>query len=162
MKYDTFRTMVEPVDRRPPHSPIVETELNGIPPEFLDVQPYSHLNYKRFPDVFELGQNDLIAKSGLESFEAIDAKYGVKSFVKKKGEMVFDTQVRATDKVTLYTSIKRIGETSITFGRKMFANGATAVSDFELVVVFVDSKDQKTNVPDEIKEKLRPYVLGNY
>ncbi len=159
MKRGILSTMVENVDSRPPQSPVVVTELDGVPQEFLDVAPYSHLNYRRFPDLLEKGQDDLIAKSGLGSFSEIDRNYGVKSFVRVMSEIRYDGQVRSTDKVTLYTCLKRIGETSIIFEQRMEANGAHVVPHFELVVAFVDSQDKKTRIPDEMRGKLQPYLL---
>lgn len=135
-----------------PQVPIV-TEVT-VGNEFID--QYGHVNYKRFPDIFEKGQDDLMERAGI-NFDQIEAQYGLRSFVITM-KPTYKGQIKAGDQIKLYTAINRIGNTSIIYGQRM-ENAGTEAADFELVVVFVNSEDKPTRVPDDLKQRLKPYEV---
>ena len=69
--------MVEKAEVGPSRGSDVTTEVK-IGNEFID--PYGHVNYKRFPDIFEKGQDDLMERAGI-NFDQIEGRYGLRSFV---------------------------------------------------------------------------------
>ena len=135
-----------------PQVPIV-TEVT-IGNEFID--QYGHVNYKRFPDIFEKGQDDLMERAGI-NFDQIEAQYGLRSFVITM-KPTYKGQVKTGDQIKLHTAIDRIGNTSITYGQKM-ENAGTEVADFQLVVVLVNSENKPTRIPDDLKQRLKPYEV---
>lgn len=135
-----------------PQAPNVITEVT-IGNEFID--QYGHVNYKRFPDIFEKGQDDLNERAGI-NFDQIEAQYGLRSFVITM-KPTYKGQVKIGDQIKLYTAIDRIGNTSITYGQRM-ENAGTEVADFQLVVVLVNSEDKPTRIPDDLKQRLKPFV----
>ena len=135
-----------------PQPPDVVTNVT-IGNEFID--PYGHVNYKRFPDIFEKGQDDLMERAGI-NFDQIEAQYGLRSFVITMTP-TYKGQVKAGDQIKLYTMISKIGNTSITYGQRM-ENGDAEVADFQLVVVLVNSEDKPTRIPDDLRQRLKPFV----
>jgi len=135
-----------------PQVPIITEVIIGN--EFID--QYGHVNYKRFPDIFEKGQDDLMERAGI-NFDQIEAQYGLRSFVITM-KPTYKGQVKTGDQIKLYTAINRIGNTSITYGQRM-ENAGMEAADFELVVVFVNSEDKPTRVPDDLKQRFKLYEV---
>ena len=137
-----------------PQVPDVVTKVT-IGNEFID--QYGHVNYKRFPDIFEKGQDDLMERAGI-NFDQIEAQYGLRSFVITMTP-TYKGQVKTGDEVALHTVISRIGNTSIAYSQKM-EMVAIEVAAFQLVVVLVNSEGKPTRIPDDLREKLKPYDIG--
>ena len=140
-------------ENSPTQTPDVVTNI-VIGNEFID--QYGHVNYKRFPDIFEKGQDDLMERAGI-NFEQIEAQYGLRSFVITM-KPTYKGQVKAGDQIRLHTVIDRIGNTSIAYGQRM-ENGDTGVAEFQLVVVLVNAEDKPTRIPDALKQRLSPYEV---
>ena len=153
MRADIMMSMTHSKETGSPQPPDVVTNVT-ISNEFID--QYGHVNYKRFPDIFEKGQDDLMGKAGI-NFEQIEAQYGLRSFVMTMTP-TYKGQVKAGDQIKLHTAISKIGNTSIAYSQRM-ENGGAEVADFQLVVVLVNSEDKPTRIPDALKQRLSPYEV---
>lgn len=127
----------------------------AIRPEFID--QYGHVNYKRFPDIFESGQDDLMEKCIEGGFDGVDSTYGVRNFVKRT-DTTINGQLLAGDEVLQHTSIGRLGSTSITFNQRMEKDGQN-VADQTMVVVIVDKDNKPLPIPEDLRGKLQPYLI---
>lgn len=137
------------VEPKTPPNPVQLTEVT-IGPELID--RYNHVNYKNFPVLFEIGQDDYMGRRGI-GFEQMEEQTKLK-FPVKKMELTHDAELQEGDKATIATSITRVGNSSITYHQEM-QKGDAIVAKLDLVVVVFDPKTGKsTPIPDDIRAKL--------
>ena len=117
--------------------------------EHLD--QYGHVNYRSLPLLYEIAQDRALEECGL-SFQGLETKYGLRSFVRRTEADYFD-QLFEGDDVLVTTSVN-IRNTSMIFDQYM-EKGQKRTSQLKLIVVTVDSEGRKTAVPDDIKEAFK-------
>jgi len=120
-----------------------------IPESFID--QYNHVNYKRYAEIAEIGQDEYLASRGL-SFEYIEKYYGLRSFVISFDQVNFN-QLFLGDKLDLLTGIEKFGNTSMSFGQSAFKED-NRIFDFNLKVVLVNAEGKPTRIPNSIREQL--------
>lgn len=81
------------VTPKEPPNPVQLTEIT-VGPKLID--RYGHVNYKNFPALFEIGQDDYMGHRGI-GFEQMEQQTGLK-FPVKKMELTHDAELRKETK----------------------------------------------------------------
>ena len=76
-------------------------------------------------------------------------------------EMNFKSPARLNDQLEVYTGIKKLGNSSMTFTQEIYRLGSDEILN-EAIITWVNTnqKDMKsTTIPDDIKNKLSKYLV---
>ena len=77
-------------------------------------------------------------------------------------QMNFKSPARLNDQLEVYTGIKKLGNSSMTFTQEIYRSGSDEIIN-EAVITWVNT-DQKSmtssKIPDNIKEKLNKYLIN--
>jgi len=132
-------------------NPVQLTEIN-VPKNFID--RYGHVNYKRFPKLFERGQDDYMSRRGI-GFMQMEKVTGLK-FPVVSIKVTYRAELKKDDKPVISTTIPEGGvrDSSMSFNQEMRL-GNRIVAEQDLVVVTFDPIAQfKTPIPQYMRERL--------
>jgi acyl-CoA thioester hydrolase len=114
---------------------------------FNDTDAFGHLNNTAFALYAEQARVEFFREIGTRG-----------SIILAHIALDFRKQVRYGDKVHVTTQIERIGNSSISLWQLVYANAELA-AEVSSVVVFFDYQAQTPKtIPDEIRQKLQPYL----
>lgn len=117
--------------------------------EYID--QYGHVNYTAIPKMLEQFQDRLLEVYAKTSFQDIENRFGLRSFVKKM-EILWDGEVRQGDISEVETTLD-LGNTSMKFLQKLLVYGRLAVT-LSLIVVLVNKEGVSTPIPQELRQYL--------
>lgn len=120
-----------------------------VPADYLD--QYRHVNYKRYAEIAEIGQDEYLASRGL-SFDKLEKWFNLRSFV-VWFEQVNYSQLYLGDKLELLTRVGKIGNSSMDFEQTAFKD-KEHIFDFNLKVVVVDVAGKPVRVPNYIRDQV--------
>ena len=112
---------------------------------------YGHVNYKRYLDLFRLGQDAFAKKRGL-SFSETERMHGLRSVIRQM-HAEYNDQIFPSDKILIRTRVERIGNSSFTYSQEIL-RGKKIVTRFFLTVVMIDKNGKPTRIPRDIRAKL--------
>jgi len=113
---------------------------------------YGHVNFKKYLDLFRLGQDDFAKKRGL-SFSEIEKTYGLRSVVRQMNAEYIG-EVFPSEKVFINTRIGKVGNSSFTYHQEIL-KGGKVVTRFVLTIVMIDRYGKPTTIPSGIRTKLQ-------
>jgi len=113
---------------------------------------YGHVNFKKYLDLFRLGQDDFAKKCGL-SFSEIEKTYGLRSVVRQMNAEYIG-EVFPSEKVFINTRIGKVGNSSFTYHQEIL-KGGKVVTRFVLTIVMIDRYGKPTTIPSGIRTKLQ-------
>ena len=120
------------------HPRVVHTPLQL---RYGDTDALGHVNNAVFASFAEVGRIAFVKEVDLP----------IANFILARIAMDFRRQVYLLDEVTMTTEISRIGNSSITFTQRVYANGEVA-AEIEAVAVWFDFDTQRPmRVPDEVR-----------
>lgn len=143
--------MTERIETPQTH-PIQVTEM-VIGPEFID--SYGHVNYKAYFALLEPAQDQYIEDRGLNGFDEIERRFGLRSFVKKV-ELINNSELLEGDKAVVTTSIGHIGNTSFSFIQSIALDGRN-VADYTIVIVLTNEQG-KAPIPNQLRDDLLRHI----
>ena len=114
---------------------------------------YGHVNYKKYLDIFALGQDDCAKKHGID-FGEIERVYGLRSVIRKMN-IEYVGEVFPFEVVHIKTWVEKVGNSSFTYGQKIL-RGEQVVTLFLTTVVMINKSNKPTSIPQSIRSKLLP------
>lgn len=125
------------------------THRVDIQVRFSDTDAMGHLNNTTFSTYAEVGRLAFFASLGEELRTMILARLATD----------FRRQVRLGEAVVVETQVERIGRSSIGLTQRILADGVLAADVKSVVVWFDYAAATAKAIPDEIRERLTPYVM---
>lgn len=118
-----------------------------------DLDYYNHANWASYYRYYEEGHRGIFEYAfGVKGYRAFTRKYGFRPLARHL-EMDFLGECRRGDKITVYTVIRNIGSTSLTY-EQWIKKGRKIVNKAIVISVFTNKKGGKRRIPDHIREKL--------
>ena len=117
---------------------------------FGDTDALGHVNNASFASYVELGRLDFLTRLGP----------AVRSLILASLYLDYRRQVNFGERIHVDTWVERLGNTSITLGQTIFANGELAVDVRSVVVHFDYGAAQAKPLTDEMREVLAPFTTG--
>ena len=77
-------------------------------------------------------------------------------------QMNFKSPARLNDHLEVYTGIKKLGNSSMTFTQEIYRSGSDEIIN-EAVITWVNTDQESmksSKIPDNIKEKLNKYLIS--
>ena len=120
-----------------------------IPKEHTD--HYNHVNYSFYLLYFQEGHRLLLKNYLGVDYKGLE-KYGVRALARHI-EIDYLGELFEGDKITVYTIIERLGNTSMTFSQEIKKDDKI-VSKAKMVSVYTDLNSKPIKIPEEIRNKL--------
>jgi acyl-CoA thioester hydrolase len=102
--------------------------------------------------------------------EMLDSLFDQEEYIKKTNnefhtvaaQLNFKNPARLNDEVNIFTAIKKIGNSSITFTQEIYRDGSDElINEAEIIWVNTNQDDMKpTSIPEDLKNKFSKYLLG--
>jgi acyl-CoA thioester hydrolase len=102
--------------------------------------------------------------------EMLDSLFDQEEYIKKTNnefhtvaaQLNFKNPARLNDEVNIFTAIKKIGNSSITFSQEIYRDGSDElINEAEIIWVNTNQDDMKpTSIPEDLKNKFSKYLLG--
>lgn len=115
------------------------------------IDQYGHVNYTAVPKMLEQFQDRLLEIYANTSFQDVENRFGLRSFVKKM-EILWDGEIKQGNICEVETTLD-LGNTSMKFLQKLLLHGRVVITLF-LVVVLVNKEGVPTPVPQELRDRL--------
>lgn len=129
-----------------PRAPLPSPYLVDIQLRFSDTDRLGHVNNAKMATFAELGRLEYLGATGAD----------LNAWILARLVLDFRQQVHLGQKVQVASSVRRIGNTSITLEQKVLADGAVA-ADIESVIVRFDYASQRpVPVPEAVRRQLLP------
>ncbi len=112
---------------------------------------YGHVNYKKYLDVFCIGQDDFAKKRGI-SFSEIEKLYGFRSVVRQIN-IEYLEQVFPSEKVRIGTQIERIGNTSFSYKQEIL-RAERVITRLSVTIVMIDKSGKPVSIPQDVRIKM--------
>ena len=101
--------------------------------------------------------------------EMLDSLFDQEEYIKKTNnefhtvaaQLNFKNPVRLNDEVNIFTAIKKIGNSSITFSQEIYRDGSDElINEAEIIWVNTNQDEMKpTSIPEDLKKKFSKYLL---
>ena len=102
--------------------------------------------------------------------EMLDSLFDQEEYIKKTNnefhtvaaQLNFKNPARLNDEISIYTAIKKIGNSSITFTQEIYRDGSDElINEAEIIWVNTNQDEMKpTSIPEDLKNKFSKYLLG--
>ena len=102
--------------------------------------------------------------------EMLDSLFDQEEYIKKtnnefhtvSAQLNFKNPARLNDEISIYTAIKKIGNSSITFAQEIYKDGSDElISEAEIIWVNTNQDEMKpASIPDDLKNKFGQYILN--
>ena len=101
--------------------------------------------------------------------EMLDSLFDQEEYIKKTNnefhtvaaQLNFKNPARLNDEVNIFTAIKKIGNSSITFTQEIYRDGSDElINEAEIIWVNTNQDEMKpTSIPEDLKNKFSKYLL---
>ena len=101
--------------------------------------------------------------------EMLDSLFDQEEYIKKTNnefhtvaaQLNFKNPARLNDEVNIFTAIKKIGNSSITFSQEIYRDGSDElINEAEIIWVNTNQDEMKpTSIPEDLKNKFSKYLL---
>ena len=101
--------------------------------------------------------------------EMLDSLFDQEEYIKKTNnefhtvaaQLNFKNPARLNDEISIYTAIKKIGNSSITFTQEIYRDGSDElINEAEIIWVNTNQDEMKpTSIPEDLKNKFSKYLL---
>ena len=101
--------------------------------------------------------------------EMLDSLFDQEEYIKETNnefhtvdaQLNFKNPARLNDEISIYTAIKKIGNSSITFTQEIYRDGSDElINEAEIIWVNTNQDDMKpTSIPEDLKNKFSKYLL---
>ena len=102
--------------------------------------------------------------------EMLDSLFDQEEYIKKTNnefhtvaaQLNFKNPARLNDEISIYTAIKKIGNSSITFAQEIYRNGSDElINEAEIIWVNTNQDEMKpASIPKDLKNKFGKYILN--
>ena len=102
--------------------------------------------------------------------EMLDSLFDQEEYIKKTNnefhtvaaQLNFKNPARLNDEISIYTAIKKIGNSSITFAQEIYRNGSDElINEAEIIWVNTNQDEMKpASIPEDLKNKFGKYILN--
>ena len=102
--------------------------------------------------------------------EMLDSLFDQEEYIKKTNnefhtvaaQLNFKNPARLNDEISIYTTIKKIGNSSITFAQEIYRDGSDElINEAEIIWVNTNQDEMKpASIPDDLKNKFGKYILN--
>ncbi|MGP6206842.1 acyl-CoA thioesterase [Cuniculiplasma sp. SKW3] len=119
-----------------------------------DIDGLNHVNNANYLTFFEIGRVDYFMNT-LKVQDINDL-----SFVVKNAEIEYKRPIHFNDNPVVETWISKIGNTSSVFSHRIFEQESNILyAQGKIVIVYIDKKGNKIEIPSDLREKLREFVI---
>lgn len=101
--------------------------------------------------------------------EMLDSLFDQEEYIKEtnnefhtvSAQLNFKNPARLNDEISIYTAIKKIGNSSITFTQEIYRDGSDElINEAEIIWVNTNQDEMKpTSIPEDLKNKFSKYLL---
>ena len=101
--------------------------------------------------------------------EMLDSLFDQEEYIKETNnefhtvvaQLNFKNPARLNDEISIYTAIKKIGNSSITFTQEIYRDGSDElINEAEIIWVNTNQDEMKpTSIPEDLKNKFSKYLL---
>ena len=101
--------------------------------------------------------------------EMLDSLFDQEEYIKEtnnefhtvSAQLNFKNPARLNDEISIYTAIKKIGNSSITFAQEIYRDGSDElINEAEIIWVNTNQDEMKpTSIPEDLKNKFSKYLL---
>ena len=102
--------------------------------------------------------------------EMLDSLFDQEEYIKEtnnefhtvSAQLNFKNPARLNDEISIYTAIKKIGNSSITFAQEIYRNGSDELIN-EAEIIWVNTNQDKmkpASIPEDLKNKFSKYLLN--
>ena len=102
--------------------------------------------------------------------EMLDSLFDQEEYIKKTNnefhtvaaQLNFKNPARLNDEVNIFTAIKKIGNSSITFSQEIYRDGSDElINEAEIIWVNTNQDEMKpASIPEDLKNKFSKYLLN--
>ena len=102
--------------------------------------------------------------------EMLDSLFDQEEYIKETNnefhtvaaQLNFKNPARLNDEISIYTAIKKIGNSSITFAQEIYRNGSDElINEAEIIWVNTNQNEMKPiSIPEDLKRKFSNYLLN--
>ena len=102
--------------------------------------------------------------------EMLDSLFDQEEYIKETNnefhtvaaQLNFKNPARLNDEISIYTAIKKIGNSSITFAQEIYKDGSDElINEAEIIWVNTDQNEMKpASIPENLKNKFGKYILN--
>ena len=102
--------------------------------------------------------------------EMLDSLFDQEEYIKETNnefhtvaaQLNFKNPARLNDEISIYTAIKKIGNSSITFAQEIYRNGSDElINEAEIIWVNTNQNEMKPiSIPEDLKSKFSNYLLN--
>ena len=102
--------------------------------------------------------------------EMLDSLFDQEEYIKKTNnefhtvavQLNFKNPARLNDEISIYTAIKKIGNSSITFTQEIYRDGSDElINEAEIIWVNTNQDEMKpASIPEDLKNKFSKYLLN--
>ena len=102
--------------------------------------------------------------------EMLDSLFDQEEYIKKTNnefhtvaaQLNFKNPARLNDEVNIFTAIKKIGNSSITFTQEIYRDGSDElINEAEIIWVNTNQDEMKpTSIPEDLKNRFDKYILN--
>ena len=101
--------------------------------------------------------------------EMLDSLFDQEEYIKETNnefhtvaaQLNFKNPARLNDEISIYTAIKKIGNSSITFAQEIYRDGSDElINEAEIIWVNTNQDEMKpASIPEDLKNKFNNYIL---
>ena len=102
--------------------------------------------------------------------EMLDSLFDQEEYIKKTNnefhtvaaQLNFNNPARLNDEISIYTAIKKIGNSSITFAQEIYRDGSDElINEAEIIWVNTNQDEMKpASIPEDLKNKFSKYLFN--